>query len=697
MILFATTNEEELLYLHKLKRYTSMKSLFLSLASLLTACAIIAANPSKEKTFSLTDPQGINTVRITVGQTLTYSVEHKGVEVLAPSRIGLELGAGISLPSRETKVLAHSTDNVNGTAIPVVYKKDKVTVSYNELRIKLKAPNSLGGSYSIIWRAYPEGVCYRFVTDFTSDYVVNNEVAEFASAKDDAMLVAAPIKGRIINGEENQWHTNFQNTYRHSSIQQWPSDRQIMLPVLMQAGGYSLCITEVDLFHYPGMRLMTGPGKLYGVFAAYPKDVAVTTRGLKIEVRSREDYIAKMEARSEMPWRAIQIADRETELLESDFVYKIAKSPEETADFGWVKPGKVAWDWWNDWNIYGVDFRAGINTDTYKYYIDFASQQGIEYVILDEGWAVPGEADLMKIVPEINLEHLIQYADKRNVGLILWAGYRAFDKDMEQVCAHYSKMGIKGFKVDFMDRDDQVMVDFNTRCAEMGAKYHLLIDLHGMYKPTGQQRTWPNNINFEGVYGLEEVKWEEPDFDMVTYDVTYPFIRQVAGPADYTQGAMRNATKENYRSTNSEPMSQGTRCRQLAEYIIFDAPLSMLCDNPSNYLREPECTRFIATVPTVWAQTKALSGKIGEYIVMARQAKDGTWYVGGLTNWDPREVTLDLSFIGSGTRQIELVCDGVNADRAARDYKHTSIKAYVDQPININMAPGGGFVMKILP
>ena len=511
-------------------------------------------------------------------------------------------------------------------------------------------------------------------------------------------MVVAPIKGRTILGEENQWHTNFQNTYKHSAIGQWPKDRQIMLPALVQEGGVSLCITEADLFSYPGMRLLAeGTSTLRGVFAAYPKEVAVTTRGLKEEVRAREDYIAKIQGRSELPWRVIQIADSETELLESDLVYKLAKPADPAQDWSWVKPGKVAWDWWNDWNIYGVDFRAGINTDTYKYYIDFASQQGIEYVILDEGWAVPGEADLFKIVPDIDLEQLISYAAERNVGLILWAGYRAFDRDMERVCAHYSKMGIKGFKVDFMDRDDQQMVDFNTRCAEMGAKYKLLIDLHGMYKPTGQQRTWPNNINFEGVYGLEEVKWEEPDFDMVTYDVTFPFIRQVAGPADYTQGAMRNATRENYRSINSEPMSQGTRCRQLAEYIIFDAPLSMLCDNPSNYLREPECTHFIATVPTVWVQTKALSGSIGEYIVMARQAKDGTWYVGGLTNWDPREVTLDLSFIGSGTRQIELFCDGVNADRAARDYKHTSIKANVDQPININMAPGGGFVMKILP
>ncbi|MBR1917527.1 MAG: glycoside hydrolase family 97 protein [Bacteroidaceae bacterium] len=674
-----------------------MKKTICILAVLLAACVMVAEARTDRK-YALSDPEGVNIVKVSVDTDITYTVEHRGRRVMGPQRIALELGDSSVVLGRDARVTAKEHRTASETIKPQVYKRSELKADYGELTLRCKAPAGCKGTYSIVWRAYPDGVAYRIVTDLAENYTVRSELAEFIPADPEAQMVVAPIKGRTILGEENQWHTNFQNTYKHSAIGQWPKDRQIMLPALVQEGGVSLCITEADLFSYPGMRLLAeGTSTLRGVFAAYPKEVAVTTRGLKEEVRAREDYIAKMQGRSELPWRVIQIADSETELLESDLVYKLAKPADPAQDWSWVKPGKVAWDWWNDWNIYGVDFRAGINTDTYKYYIDFASQQGIEYVILDEGWAVPGEADLFKIVPEINLEELISYATERNVGLILWAGYRAFDRDMERICAHYSKMGIKGFKVDFMDRDDQVMVDFNTRCAEMGAKYKLLIDLHGMYKPTGQQRTWPNNINFEGVYGLEEVKWVEPDFDMVTYDVTYPFIRQVAGPADYTQGAMRNATKENYFSTNSEPMSQGTRCRQLAEYIIFDAPLSMLCDSPSNYLREPECTHFIATVPTVWDDTRAISGKIGEHIVMARKAKDGTWYVGGLTNWDPREVTLDLSFIGSGTRQIELFCDGVNADRAARDYKHTSIKAHVDQPININMAPGGGFVMKILP
>ena len=663
-----------------------MKRIALSLALLLALVAV--AGPRKNELFTLTDPKGINTITVVVGQDITYTVEHKGTLVLAPSRIALELGDGNTVLGKDARVVSHYTKEAKEDFKPYIYKRAEVHASYNELGLKLKAPNAKD-TYSIIWRAYDDGVAYRITTNFKQDYIVRNEVAEFVPAKTDAQMVVAPVNGRTINGEENQWHSNFQNTYKNSTIDQWPKDRQIMLPALVQEGGVSLCITEVDLFNYPGMRLQTADGKLHGVFAAYPKETKVTTRGLKKEVHAREDYIARMAGKTELPWRAIQIVDDEKELLASDFVMKLAKSWDTTQDWSWVKPGKVAWDWWNDWNIYGVDFRAGINNDTYKYYIDFASEQGIEYVILDEGWAVPGEADLFKIVPEINLEELISYATERNVGLILWAGYRAFDQEMERVCAHYSKMGIKGFKVDFMDRDDQVMVDFNTRCAEMGAKYKLLIDLHGMYKPTGQQRTWPNNINFEGVYGLEEVKWVEPDFDMVTYDVTYPFIRQVAGPADYTQGAMRNANKYNFAAVYTEPMSQGTRCRQLAEYVIFESPFGMLCDNPSNYLKEDECTRFIASVP--WDQTVVLDGKVGEYLVTARRKGDH-WYIGAITNWNELDLVLDISMLNGGTQRAHIFRDGANANRVAQDYVSEDIDVYANK-LMIHLAKGGGAVI----
>ena len=238
-----------------------------------------------------------------------------------------------------------------------------------------------------------------------------------------------------------------------------------------------------------------------------------------------------------------------------------------------------------------------------------------EYVILDEGWAVKYANDLNQVVPEIDLEELVAYGRERGVGIILWAGYWPFAKDMENVCRHFSEMGIKGFKVDFMNRDDQPMVDWYRRAAEMCAKYHLLMNFHGAYKPTGLQRTYPNVVNFEGVHGLEQMKWSDPSVDQVTYDVTIPFIRMLAGPMDYTQGAMRNATKKNYKPIRTEPMSQGTRCRQLAEYVVFESPLNMMCDSPTNYMAEQECTDFIAAIPTVWDETVALDGKVAEYVV----------------------------------------------------------------------------------
>ena len=304
------------------------------------------------------------------------------------------------------------------------------------------------------------------------------------------------------------------------------------------------------------------------------------------------------------------------------------------------------------------------------------------------------KADLFQVIPEIDLQMLVDYAKERNVGIILWAGYWAFDRDMERVCKHFSEMGVKGFKIDFMDRDDQIMVDFHRRAAEMCAKYNMMVDFHGTYKPTGLHRTYPNVVNYEGVNGLEQMKWSTmEECDQVLYDVQIPFIRMVAGPADYTQGAMRNATRDNYKDVFSEAMSQGTRCRQLAEFMTFDAPFSMLCDSPSNYMQEEECTKFIASIPTVWDETKALDGKVGEFIVMARRSGED-WYVGALTDWDARDLVIDLSFLPAGNYTIEYYKDGINADRAARDYKKV-VEDFTPGKVNVHMAPGGGWAAKI--
>lgn len=496
---------------------------------------------------------------------------------------------------------------------------------------------------------------------------------------------------------ETQYFNSFENTYTYTPLSGINPKRLMFSPVVIELdGGKKVCLAESDLESYPGMYLQNDNGStsLKSHFAPYP---TATEQGghneLQQIVTKREAYIARCKAKTNFPWRIAIVSTNDKELADSDMVYKLA-SPSRVSDVSWIKPGKVAWEWWNNWGISGVDFKVGVNNETYMVYIDFASRNNIEYVILDEGWAVNLQADLFQVVPEIDLEKLIAYAKSKNVGLVLWAGYYAFERDMERVCKHYSEMGIKGFKIDFMDRDDQLMIDFHYKTAEVTAKYKMLVDFHGTYKPTGLNRTYPNIINYEGVHGMEQQKWSDITTDQVTYDVTMPFIRMVAGPIDYTQGAMRNGNKKTFRAINNTPMSQGTRCRQLAEYVIFESPLNMLCDSPDNYEREPECTEFISAIPTVWDNTIALNGEIGKYISIARQ-KDAVWYVGALTNWDERALELDLSFLGEGSWQAEIFKDGVNANRTPSDYKKEIINIPADRKLNISMAEGGGYAMKI--
>ena len=398
---------------------------------------------------------------------------------------------------------------------------------------------------------------------------------------------------------------------------------------------------------------------------------------------------ASKKAPRHFPWRALAIAEQETSLPTNNLVYLLA-SPNRIGDTSWIKPGKVAWDWWNDWNITGVDFKAGINTQTYKYYIDFASRNGIEYVVLDEGWSEP--LDILKVNGDIDLRELVRYAASKKVDLVLWAVSYVLDNNLERACEIYSKMGIKGFKVDFMNRDDQVVTEQLYRIASTAARYHMLIDYHGMYKPAGMNRTWPNVINFEGVWGLEQMKWSRDD--MVVYDVTFPFIRMLSGPVDYTQGAMRNAVKSEYVPNNSNPMSQGTRARQVAEYIVFDSPLVMLCDNPTAYMKEQETVDFITDIPTVWDETRILQGALGKFIVTARRSGD-KWYVGGLTDWSERDLSLDLSNLVKGQHNAVLYRDGINAVRNGTDYRIEPVEIQSKKPFLVHMAPGGGFVLVI--
>ena len=636
------------------------------------------------KVVNVTSPDGKLNVTVSVSNKITYSVQHGDNILIDASPVSMKLTTG-EVWGENAKLLRTKRDSNRGSIDSPFGTSATIEDNYNEVTFSFR------GNWALRFRVYDDGMAYRFINYCKETLFIESEEVSLRFPSDFTAYLPYVKKGG------DQFQTSFENVYTHTKLSQADNERICFLPVLIEASdGKKMCITEVDLESYPGMYLQnsTGKSQLDGVFAPYPSK---TEQGghnmLQQRVLQREDYIAKVEGEREFPWRVVIVSTEDKQLAVSNMTYKLA-SPSRVDDTSWIKPGKVAWEWWNNLNLYDVDFKTGINNETYKYYIDFASRNGIEYVILDGGWSVNKKADLMQVVPEIDIQKLVNYGKERNVGIILWAGYWAFDKDMERVCKHYSDIGVKGFKVDFMDRDDQQMVDFIYRASETAARHHLILDFHGMYKPTGLQRTYPNVLNFEGVNGLEQAKWSSEELDMITYDVTIPFVRMVAGPMDYTQGAMRNASKGNFSGIYSEPMSQGTRCRQLAMYVVFESPVNMLCDSPSNYMREPESLDFIANIPTVWDESIAINGEVAKYVTIARRQGD-TWYVGGMTDWSARDMEIDLSFLPKGNYRVTLFRDGINAHRAGRDYVKEDIEASSSETLSVHLAPGGGFAAKI--
>lgn len=638
------------------------------------------------KSYTLNSPDGKTTITVNTTPQLTYTIEQDGEKLLNPSPLALYLTDG-TIWGMNPEIKSHKKKLVKETITAPFYKTTKVENHYRSLVLKCK------GNWGVEFRAYNDGVAYRFSSFKAKEYCIKKELVSYQFIED---AVATVPYVRSEGTLETQLADSFENTYITAPLSQLNTNRLIMVPTVVNApNGKRLCITESDLRNYPGLYLKSqlGEKSLKGYFAPYPKKEEVGGHNqLQKLVKERENYIAQVKNKRTFPWRTVIIARNDIDLANTTMTYRLA-SPSKIEDTTWIKPGKVAWDWWNNWNIEGVDFKAGVNNATYKYYIDFAAKYGIEYVILDEGWSVNLKHDLFQVVPEIDLKELVAYGKKQQVGIVLWAGYYAFDRDMENVCKHYAKLGIKGFKIDFMNRNDQKMVAFHERAAKMCAKYHLFADFHGTYIPAGLNRTYPNALNFEAVHGLEQCKWIPDSIDQVTYDVTLPYTRMVAGPIDYTQGAMRNANQECYASIWSEPMSQGTRCHQLAEYIVFLSPFNMLCDAPSNYEHYPSNVKYMAQVPTTWDETQNIQGKMGEYIVTARR-KGNKWYIGGLNNWTARDITLDLKeLIGAKEKiTLELFKDGINADKKATDFVH-----HKEQEANtlqkIHMAPGGGFAL----
>lgn len=650
-----------------------MKRLF-SYCTLILVISLIVSLPVSAKEVKVLSPNKRVEVKINVDKTISYSIFKDSKVVLLPSEIaltlqdGLVLGANPELKKNDTKV-------INETLKPVVKQKYAVIKdNCSELTLTFK------GNYSIIFRVYDDGVAYRFVTAFDKEITVYDEKVELNFEKD----------FKTYFPEEESFYSHSERLSKYISISEIPAKKFCSLPMIVELeNNWKVAFTEADLEDYAGMyaaRKDDSKQSLMGLFPKYPKKETVKgDRNLIVD--ERYDYIAKTQGKRSFPWRVLVISEKDGDLIETAMIYKLAKPADKKADFSWVKPGKVAWDWWNDNNIYGVDFRAGVNTKTYKYYIDFASKYGIKYIILDEGWYKLG--DLLKVVPDMNIEELVAYGKSKNVGVILWMSWKTLNDQLTVAMDQFVKWGAVGIKVDFMQRDDQWMVNYYYRIADEAAKRKLLVDFHGAYKPTGLYRTYPNVITNEGVKGLENSKWGDeanPENALVI-----PFVRMLAGPVDYTPGAMVNANKRNFKPLYNMPMSQGTRCQQLAMYIIYESPLQMLADNPSNYYREPECMDFLSQVPVEWDDTKVLDAKLSDYVLIARKNND-KWYIGAMNDWTPKELVIDFSYLDEGSYNLKIWQDGINADRNGSDFKVLKGVITKTDKHRIKLAPGGGFV-----
>lgn len=657
------------------------KKLYLAILSLLLLIGN-ASFAAKEKKYVLSSPDGTLKVEISAGNELAYQVMHGNDTILSHSNIGLVLENG-TIVGKTPRITGERRRKIKDNIESPFYRFKEFVATGNELDLKLK------GGFGIIFRAYNEGVAYRFYTTQSSDIIIKEEQAEFNFKEDYTAYLP------YTTNDKKPMAMAYQNVYDIIPLSK-AQPKLAFLPVTVDCGSVKLTLLESDLEAYPGMFVQSQQGKygLKGVFAPYPAKTDFYPWRKQEYVTETTDFISRSRGSRSYPWRVLAITEKDTDMPVNNLVYALA-SPNRIGDTSWIKTGKVAWDWWNDWNLKRVPFKAGINMDTYKYYIDFASRNGLEFIVLDEGWYDPKSGDMLTVIPELDLTELIAYGKSKGVEIVLWTVFNVLDSQLEAACKKYADMGIKGFKVDFLDRDDQTAVEMVYRIAEMTARYKLTLDLHGIYKPTGINRTYPHIINFESVFGMEEVKWTDIKNNMPLYDVTFPYIRMMAGPVDYTPGAMRNATKADWRAMYYTPASMGTRCHQLAAYIVHDSPFTMLCDAPTNYLNEQECVDFIASLPVEVDSTFIASGELGKYIVTVRK-KDVNWYIGGMTNWDERDVQLDFSFLPEGMSYTAVLFkDGVNANKQAEDYRKETIRIDKDSRLTLHLASGGGFAMKL--
>ncbi len=639
--------------------------------------------------FQVSSPNKNILVTITTGKTTTYKVSFMGKEVIQESMLSMTLANGRVLGSN-TVVSKYTQRSVDKIVKPIFGMANSYRDNFNEFSLILN-------DYAIVFKVFNNGVAYRFETKMKGKIIVKDELISYKFNTD----VSGPLQK--VSGFQN----SYEDHYKDTAISYLDSGKIAVLPVLVESNKVKVCITEVDLFDYAAFYLTYDANN--GLMGSLPKVVTKDTIGgccpnfEKIPV-SRANYIAETNGTRTFPWRLMVLAEQDKDLLYNNLTYLLAQE-NKIGDASWVKPGKVSWDWWSANNLTGVNFETGYNTNTYKYFIDFASKNGIEYINMDEGWS--DQFNLLKLnngnikigtnptlVADLDMPYLFNYAKAKGVGIIVWCVWHVLDKQMNEALDQFQKWGVKGIKVDFMNRDDQEIVNFYEKLAIEASKRKMLVLFHGAYKPTGMERTYPNVINREAVQGLEYNKFSK--LCTPEHAAHIPFIRMVAGPMDYTPGAMTNANDNDFRFIQARPMSQGTRCNQLALFSVLYAPLEMLADVPTAYENEPIILDYLSKIPTVWDETVAIDGKIGDYAVIARR-KDTTWYIAGINDWTGRNLKIKFDFLTNAKYTAEIFTDGINANRNGNDYKKTVKTISKNDELEITMANGGGFAIKLVP
>ena len=645
-------------------------------AALSAAATLGAAEHGAAAVHALTSPNGRIEARVEVADRLRWSTSFDGKPIVREATLAMKIDdLVLGVRPKVKAVRRASIDRVVEPAVP--RRAARLLERYRELRLEME------GRYAVVFRAYDDGIAYRFETSFPQ---------REAKVRDEEMALRFAGDPRVFYPREDGFFSHNERKFLNLALREIGPESLASVPaVVVEPSGVRIAITDADVDGYPGLWLKgTGDDGLAATFPPYPLEEKLE-RDRDLKVVRGADYIAVTAGTRTYPWRVLGVAEKDADLLASSLPYLLAK-PSQVQDVSWIRPGKVAWDWWNALNLRGVDFKAGVNTATYERYIDFASKHGLEYVVLDEGWYVLG--DVLKVVPEIDVEALTAYGREKGVGVILWVVWKTLDDQLQTALDLFQRWGVKGLKVDFMQRDDQPTVEFYHRICREAAKRKLVVDFHGAIRPALMTRTWPNLLSTEGVLGLEQSKWSrdtDPD-----HDVTIPFTRMYLGPMDFTPGAMVNASKANFAPVFGQPMSQGTRCHQLAMYVVYESPLQMLADSPSNYDREPEAMEFLGAVPTVWDETRPLDGRIGEYVAVARR-RGRDWYVGAMTGWTGRELTIDFSFLPEGRFQLDAYADGANADRNGSDCRRGRTSVDRTTRVTIRLAEGGGWAARLSP